>query len=101
MNSKTAFRNTFKLMNGERPVFVPFVYGLAARLGQISLQEMTADASYYTHSLEDACELLGYDGIINNYDATIEAEVFGCEIEWSDDYTAPRITGCIRLSCGK
>jgi len=97
MNSKTAFRNTFKLMNGERPVFVPFVYGLAARLGQIPLQEMISDATYYTHLLEDACELFGYDGIVNNYDATIEAEVFDCEIEWPDDYNAPRITGCSQV----
>ena len=92
MNSKTAFRNTFKLMNGERPVFVPFVYGLAARLGQIPLQEMISDASYYTHSLEDTCELFGYDGIINNYDSTIEAEAFGYEVEWPGDYDTPRIT---------
>lgn len=97
MNSKTAFRNTYKLMNGERPVFIPFVYGLAARLGQIPLEEMTSDAGYYNHSLEDACELFGYDGIVNNYDATIEAELFGCETEWPGDYIAPGITGCSQV----
>jgi hypothetical protein len=94
MNSKTAFKNTYRLMNSERPVFIPFVYGLAAKLEQIPLSEITSDASYYTHALEDACELFKYDGIVNNFDATIEAEVFGCELEWLDDYVAPRITSC-------
>jgi hypothetical protein len=94
MNSKTAFKNTYRLMNSERPVFIPFVYGLAAKLEQIPLAEITSDASYYTHALEDACNLFKYDGIVNNFDATIEAELFGCDIEWPDDYAAPRITSC-------
>lgn len=92
MNSKTALRNTFKLMNSERPVFIPFVYGLAAKLGQMPLSEMTSDASYYTHSLEDAYELFKYDGIVNTYDATVEAEIFGCELEWPEDYRPPQVT---------
>ena len=78
----------------ERPVFVPFIYGLAARLGQIPLSEMTSDASYYTHSLEDAYELFKYDGIVNTFDSTLEAEIFGCELEWPEDYQAPRVTDC-------
>lgn len=94
MNSKNAFRNTLRLMNAERPVFVPFVYGLAARLGQIPLQDMVADASYYAHSLEEAYELFKYDGIVNHYDATIEAEAFGCEVDWPGDYAAPVVAGC-------
>jgi hypothetical protein len=94
MNPKTAFRNTFKLMNSERPVFVPFVYGLAAKLMQLPLKEMTSDASYYSHSLEDACELFKYDGIINHFDATIEAGAFGCEVEWPGDYASPQVKGC-------
>ena len=97
MNSKTAFRDTFRLMNGERPVFIPFIYGLAAKIGQIPLQDMVSDASYYAHSLEEAYELFKYDGIVNSYDTTIEAESFGCAVEWSEDYSAPSITDCNRL----
>ncbi len=101
MNSKTAFRNTFKLLNSERPVFVPFVYGLTAKLAQMPLEEMTSDASYYTHSLEDAGELFSYDGIINNFDTTIEAGLCGCELEWPDDYASPRVTGGSQLEPDK
>lgn len=97
MNSKVAFRNTLRLVNVDRPVFVPFVYGLAAKIGQIPLREMVSDATYYTYSLEEAYKLLKYDGIVNNFDATLEAETFGCELEWSGDYVAPRIAGCSQL----
>ncbi|MFH1646438.1 MAG: uroporphyrinogen decarboxylase family protein [Chloroflexota bacterium] len=91
MNSKTAFRNTFKLLNGERPVYVPFVYGLAAKISQMPLEEIVMDASYYTSSLEEACGLLRYDGIVTGYDATLEAEAFGAEVEWPGDYAAPQL----------
>jgi hypothetical protein len=94
MNSKITFRNTLKLLNANRTVFVPFVYGLAAKIGQLPLREMVSDASYYTHSLEEAYKLFQYDGIVNNFDSSMEAETLGCELEWSGDYLAPRITGC-------
>lgn len=97
MNSKVAFRNTLKLMNVSRTVFVPFVYGLAAKIGQIPLREMVSDATYYAHSLEEAYKLFKYDGIVNNFDPGIEAEAFGCELEWSGDYVGPRIAGCGKL----
>ena len=97
MNSKVAFRNTLRLMNVGRPVFVPFVYGLAAKIGQIPLREMVSDATYYTHSLEETYKLFKYDGIVNNFDSTLEAETFGGELEWSGDYVAPRISGFGKL----
>ena len=97
MNSKVAFRNTLKLMNTDRTVFVPFVYGLAARIDQLPLREMVSDATYYAHSLEEAYKLFKYDGIVNNFDSTIEAETFGCELEWSGDYVAPKIADCGKL----
>jgi hypothetical protein len=97
MNSKVAFRNTLKLMNADRPVFVPFVYGLAAKISQLPLQEMVSDATYFSHSLEEAYQLLQYDGIVNNFDSTLEAETFGCELEWPSGYSAPRTAGCRQL----
>jgi hypothetical protein len=97
MNSRVAFRNTLKLMNADRPVFVPFVYGLAAKISQLPLEEMVSDATYFTHSLEEAYKLLQYDGIVNNFDSTLEAETFGCELEWPSDYSAPRTAGCRQL----
>jgi hypothetical protein len=97
MNSKVFFRNTLKQMNTGRTAFVPFVYGLAAKISQFTLQEIVSDATYYSHSLEEAYKLLKYDGIVNNFDTTLEAETFGCEVAWSGDYEAPRIADCSQL----
>lgn len=93
MNPKVAFRNTLQIMNVSRPVFVPFVYGLAAKIGQVPLREMLSNATYYAHSLEVAYKLFKYDAIINNFDSSIEAEACGCELEWGGDYEAPVVTG--------
>ncbi len=97
MNSKTAFRDTLQGRRRGRPVFVPFIYGLAAKIDQIPLREMVSDAGYYTHALEEAHNLFGYDGIVNHWDTTIEAEAFGCEPDWHGEYLAPRISGCNRV----
>lgn len=97
MNSKTAFRNTIRLMNRGKTVFVPFVYGFAAKIGQLPLQDMISDASYYSHSLEEAWELFKYDGIVNHFDATIEAELFGCEAAWPNDYAPPEVADCSQV----
>jgi len=97
MNSKVAFRNTLKGVNTDRTVFIPFVYGLAAKIGQLPLREMVSDPAYYAHSLEEAYKLLQYDGIVNTFDATLEAETFGCEVTWPGEYIAPRIASCSQL----
>ena len=97
MNSKVAFRNTLKGVNTDRTVFIPFVYGLAAKIGQLPLREMVSDPAYYAHSLEEAYKLLQYDGIVNTFDATLEAEMFGCEVTWPGEYIAPRIASCSQL----
>ena len=91
MNAKLSFKNTFKLNNSDRAVFVPFTYGLTARIVQMPLQEMVSDASYYSHSLEETGNLLKLDGIVTAYDSTMEAEILGCDVGWPDDYSAPAI----------
>ncbi len=93
MNHKVAFKNTLEIKNVGNPVFVPFVYGLAAKIGQIPLREMVSNATYYAHSLEAAYKLFNYDVIINSFDSTIEPEVFGCNLEWCGDYEVPRVIG--------
>lgn len=91
-NPKVAFRNTLQVKNVSRPVFVPFVYGLAAKIGQIPLREMVSNATYYAHLLEGAYKLFKYDAIINSFDSSIEAEACGCELEWHSEYEAPTVT---------
>jgi len=75
--------------NSEGPPFVPFMYGLIARTGNVPLSKMASDPGYYTNALEGICQLLGLEVIVGNFDATLESEAFGARIEWHDDFDAP------------
>lgn len=93
MNSRDGFKKTMQVANNGRPVFVTIVYRLAARIEQAPLFDMVSDPTIYTNVLEGAFKLLNQDGIITNFDPTLEAEIFGCQVEWQDDYDLPAVSG--------
>jgi uroporphyrinogen decarboxylase len=82
-----------QVMNPGRPFFVPIVYRLAARIEQIALADMVLDPTYYANLLEGAYKLLKQDAIITNFDPSLEAELFGCQVEWQNDYELPVVMG--------
>ena len=95
MNGKVAFKNTLGRKNEGPLLFIPFVFGLAAKIANIPLREMVGDPTYYAYSLEGAYKLFHYHAIINNFDTTIEAESCGCELEWRGEFENPVISkGC-------
>jgi hypothetical protein len=89
MNSREAFRKTMQLGNPGRPVFAPIVYRLAARIEQTPLLEMVSDPTAYANILDGAWKLLGQDAILTSFDATLEAEFFGCPVDFPGDYETP------------
>jgi hypothetical protein len=89
MNSREAFRKTMQLANTGRPVFVPIVYRLAARIEQTLFMDMVSDPTTLTNVLDGAYKLLRQDGIVTNFDATLEAEFFGCPVDFPGDYDPP------------
>jgi uncharacterized protein (UPF0216 family) len=93
MTPKDAFRNTLKLRNTDKRVFVPFLYGLAAKVTQLPLKEIVYDPSYYAHSLEATHKLFQLDVIVNCYDPSIEAESCGCRVIWNGDFGGPNLVG--------
>jgi len=92
MNSKLLFRNTLEIRNTSRLAFIPLVYSLAAKISQTPLRDVVHDPTYFANALEAAHKLFKYDGIINAFDSTIEAEACGCELEWGGDYDLPTVT---------
>jgi hypothetical protein len=95
MNGKVAFKKTLQRKNEGPLLFIPFVFGLAAKIANIPLREMVWDPTYYTYSLEGAYKLLHYGAIINNFDGSVEAESCGCELDWRGEFENPVITrGC-------
>jgi|GEM_PF-1140049 len=91
MNLKAAFRNTLHCKNEGPLTFVPFIYGLAARMMNVPLQDMAQDASCYTSALEGAYKLLRCNAIATNYDDTIESECCGFDVEWQGEYLLPTV----------
>jgi hypothetical protein len=89
MSGKLKFRNVIKSKNSESPPFVPFMYGLIARTGNVPLNNMVWNPSYYTNALEGICGLLSLDVIVENFEATLESEAFGARIEWQNDFDTP------------
>lgn len=89
MSGKLKFRNVLKGKNIESPPFVPFMYGLIARTGNVPLNNMAWDPSYYTNAIEGICQLLGLDVIVGNFDAALEMEAFGARVEWRGEFNAP------------
>ena len=92
MNSRDAFRRTMQAANPGRPVFVPIIYRLAARIEQTPLLDMVSDPTSYTNVLDGAYKLLGPDAIITNFDPSLEPEAFGCRVDWPGDYDLPVVT---------
>ncbi len=93
MTPRAAFRNTLQLKNAGKRVFVPFLYGLAAKVTQVPLKEMVYDPAYYAHSLEASHKLFQLDAIVSCYDASVEAESCGCRVIWNGDFGGPSLVG--------
>ncbi len=93
MTSRAAFRNTLQLKNAGKRVFVPFLYGLAAKVTQVPLKEMVYDPAYFAHSLEASHKLFQLDAIVSCYDASLEAESCGCRVIWNGNFGGPNLVG--------
>jgi uroporphyrinogen-III decarboxylase len=64
-------------------LFLPLLHKFAAQLEQVEIREMLTDPGIMTRCLRDAQRLFGYDGVINNFDPTLEAEACGCKVNWT------------------
>jgi hypothetical protein len=68
----TSGRDLFQRLRGgaafDRPAFVPFLTGLAARAGCTDPGVMTSDAAQWTNCLTAAAKLFELDGVVAGYD---------------------------------
>lgn len=90
-----------KLFGGREVSRLPIILNLgayAARLNQLSYQQMTGDPTLLANSLQSAQRLFGCDGMVVLWDPTIEAEACGCQIVWMGDEpiiaSRPLANGC-------
>jgi hypothetical protein len=68
-----------------RPLLLPIVFSLGARLENLSPRAFLANATKIANSQRQIRNVLGLDGVTCYFDPYLEAEAFGCELKWSAD----------------
>lgn len=81
---KKLLKDLFGMKPTERPVYIPMIYGYAARISQVPFEEMLGDPLKLSKGLIMAQELFGYDGIFTNYDNYLEVGLLGNSLDWVD-----------------
>ncbi len=77
-----------KLFGGREVSRLPIILNpgaYAARLNQLSYQQMSGDPTLLANSLQSTQRLFGCDGLVILWDPTIEAEACGCQVAWMED----------------
>ncbi len=72
-----------------RPLLLPIVFSLGARLENLSLRAFLGNATKIANSQRQIRNGLGLDGVTGYFDPYLEAEAFGCELKWSADDMKP------------
>ena len=85
MTGKERVLKAFKCEPVDRLPWVPFVGSHAAALLGVSATEYFKDADLIAKGAAKAIEMYRPDGIPVTFDLQIEAEVFGCKLNWADD----------------
>lgn len=91
MKPKELVNAYFKSVKTARPPFLPYYTKYAAKLEQISLEEMVSDSSTLVNSLLNAREVLNCDWIVYGPDFTLEAEALGLNVTWDEPNEFPKI----------
>jgi uroporphyrinogen-III decarboxylase len=91
ISSKELIRGLFQLRELPRTPFIPWISTFAAQLEQVRVEDMLSDAGLLSASLLNAQKLFGYDVITVAFDPTLEAEACGCQIEWSEEGSLPKV----------
>ncbi|MFH1135435.1 MAG: uroporphyrinogen decarboxylase family protein [Pseudomonadota bacterium] len=68
-----------------RPVFLPLIRGLMARVGGSSVEALTSDPTIWANTLLRTAELFDLDGLVTGFHFSLMAEACGCGLVWEND----------------
>ncbi len=74
-----------------RPLFVPIVFSLGARLENVPLRVFLTNPTKISNSLRQIRGHLRSDGVTCYFDPCLEAEAVGGILEWTDDDRPPSV----------
>jgi hypothetical protein len=75
-----------------RPLFVPIVFALGARIENLSLRAFLANPTKISNSLRQIRPHLRSDGVSCYFDPLLEAEALGGTLEWRSDIELPALS---------
>lgn len=68
-----------------RPLLLPIVFSLGARLENVSLRAFLGNPTKIANALRQIRNVLPLDGVSCYFDPYLEAEALGCEVTWNAD----------------
>jgi hypothetical protein len=74
-----------------RPLFLPIVFGLGARIENLSLRAFLANPTKISNALRQVRPHLRSDGVSCYFDPLLEAEALGGVLEWISDNEPPAL----------
>src|ERR1700730_16197704 len=74
-----------------RPLFLPIVFSLGAKVENIPLRAFLANATKISNSMKQIRGYLRSDGVTCYFDPYLEAEALGTGLQWQADDQLPMI----------
>ena len=91
MNGKERVQKAFRCEQVDRIPWVPFVGSHGGKLLGVNAAEYLKSADLMVKGTAEAVRRYRPDGIPVTFDLQIEAEVFGCDLQWADE-NPPAVT---------
>lgn len=76
-----------------RPLFIPLLFSVAAKLEAVPLQTFLADPTKLANTITSVYQHLRPDGVVAYFDETLAAEALGCRLTW--DSTGPVVASTL------
>ena len=90
-NPRQAVRGLLQSIAPARPLFLPIVFSLGARIENISLRNFLTNPTKISNALRQIRTHLRSDGITCYFDPYLEAEALGGVLDWESDARRPSL----------
>jgi hypothetical protein len=90
-NPRQAVRALLQSIAPQRPLFLPIVFSLGARIENVSLRNFLTNPTKISNALRQIRTHLRSDGITCYFDPYLEAEALGGVLDWASDARHPSL----------
>jgi hypothetical protein len=90
-NPRQAVRGLLQSIAPARPLFLPIVFSLGARIENVSLRNFLTNPTKISNALRQIRTHLRSDGITCYFDPYLEAEALGGVLDWESDARRPSL----------